>query len=191
MNKLIKGSVAGAAGVALLMGSFGTYAVWNDEAGMAGGSIQSGTLEVTSTGTAVWQDVSTATAKAIELDTFQVVPGDKLQMTQQFTLTAAGDNIAGAVSLVPGTLTDSADGKLADELTYEVTVTDGAEGFTFTKADSQVANAPTTYSFTGAGTELITANVVVDFSNLTPNADASKNATAELSGMQIQVTQDR
>ncbi len=30
MNKMIKGSIAGATGVALLMGGFGTYALWSD-----------------------------------------------------------------------------------------------------------------------------------------------------------------
>ena len=29
-NKMIKGSVAGATGIVLLMGGFGTYALWSD-----------------------------------------------------------------------------------------------------------------------------------------------------------------
>ena len=47
MNKMVKASVVGAAGVSLLMGGFGTYALWHDSAGTgAGTSITSGVLDV-------------------------------------------------------------------------------------------------------------------------------------------------
>ena len=38
-NKMIKGSVAGATGIVLLMGGFGTYALWQDSATLGGSSV--------------------------------------------------------------------------------------------------------------------------------------------------------
>ncbi len=42
MNKTIKGSLAGAAGVALLMGGFGSYAMWSDSEHSAPAACTSG-----------------------------------------------------------------------------------------------------------------------------------------------------
>ena len=50
MNKMIKGSIAGATGIALLMGGFGTYALWSDSQGISSGTVQSGTLDIVSRG---------------------------------------------------------------------------------------------------------------------------------------------
>src|SRR5688572_6565363 len=55
MNKMIKGSIAGATGVALLMGGFGTYALWSDSETLDGSSITSGVLGVEA-GAVTWKD---------------------------------------------------------------------------------------------------------------------------------------
>ena len=44
MNKIIKGSIAGAAGIALLLGGAGTFALWNDSTSVQGGKIKAGNL---------------------------------------------------------------------------------------------------------------------------------------------------
>ena len=44
MNKLVKGAVAGAAGIALLLGGAGTFALWNASTNVSTGSISTGTL---------------------------------------------------------------------------------------------------------------------------------------------------
>ena len=51
MNKLVKGSIAAAAGISLLMGGAGSLALWNDSVTVNAGTVSSGTLDV-STGTA-------------------------------------------------------------------------------------------------------------------------------------------
>src|SRR6478735_90065 len=92
MNKMVKASVVGAAGVSLLMGGFGTYALWHDSAGTgAGTSITSGVLDVNAN-TATWQDVS-ATGPNSWTPGNPIVPGDKLKMTQTFDVTATGANM--------------------------------------------------------------------------------------------------
>ena len=58
MNKLTKGAIATAAGIALLMGGAGTFALWNDSVGVNGGTVQTGTLDIDTTGTGTWKDVS-------------------------------------------------------------------------------------------------------------------------------------
>ena len=52
MNKLLKGAIAGAAGVALLLGGAGTFALWNSSATVTGGNIDAGNLHVADSGTA-------------------------------------------------------------------------------------------------------------------------------------------
>ena len=58
MNKLLKGSIAGAAGIALLLGGAGTFALWNDTAAASGGTVQSGNLSVVLNGSPAWKDIS-------------------------------------------------------------------------------------------------------------------------------------
>jgi alternate signal-mediated exported protein len=57
MNTKTKGIVAGVAGGALLLGAGGTFALWHDDAGVAGGIIRSGHLDVEAED-ATWYDVS-------------------------------------------------------------------------------------------------------------------------------------
>lgn len=101
MNKMVKGSLAGAAGVALLMGGFGTYATWTDTAGLEGGTVQTGRLDIEAV-PAVWDDLSTEEAgdwAATDL----MVPGDTVTMTQDFVINARGKNLAAELTFDPGT----------------------------------------------------------------------------------------
>lgn len=83
MNKLVKGSIAAAAGITLLMGGAGSLAIWNDSADTSAGSIATGELNITSTGPGAWADGITLW-----------VPGDTDTYTETFDIEAAGDNIA-------------------------------------------------------------------------------------------------
>jgi alternate signal-mediated exported protein len=102
MNKLVKGSVAGAAGVALLMGSFGTFALWSDEQAVAGGKVQSGVLSI-DPDAAVWKDESAGEPRPWAEGAL-IVPGDKITRTQTFTVTATGANMKGALSFDAGAI---------------------------------------------------------------------------------------
>ncbi|MFE6234931.1 SipW-dependent-type signal peptide-containing protein [Cellulosimicrobium sp. NPDC057862] len=66
MDTKIKGVVAGVAGGALLLGAGGTFALWHDEAGVAGGTIRSGLLDVETQETR-WFDVSPDQGDAADL----------------------------------------------------------------------------------------------------------------------------
>lgn len=97
MNKTTKGAIAGAAGIVLLLGGAGTFALWNDSTSFDGGTITSGTLSIDDSATGAWKDVSSdgpvgGTAIA-DIDAFRVVPGDTLAYTQNITIHATGDNL--------------------------------------------------------------------------------------------------
>lgn len=90
MNKLLKGSIAGAAGIVLLLGGAGTLAYWNDSANLTNaGSISSGVLNVEADAAAPgsWNN-------SISL----IVPGDTRTFTQSLDLAATGDNLKFTVS---------------------------------------------------------------------------------------------
>ncbi len=94
MNKMVKGSVAGAAGVALLMGSFGTYALWSDTEVVDPGNVTSGELQIVSSGDASWEDVSPDTDnRVLNADERVMVPGDVFKLTQPLDVTAEGTNL--------------------------------------------------------------------------------------------------
>src|SRR5688572_24467850 len=82
MNKMVKGSVAGATGIVLLMGGFGTYALWSDSATVPGGNVTSGTLNIESGGAATWKDLSTDSVSTTwDPAKDKMVPGDTIEMT--------------------------------------------------------------------------------------------------------------
>jgi alternate signal-mediated exported protein len=97
MNKMIKGSVAGATGIVLLMGGFGTYALWSDSSEMNSSRVTSGVLDikagaVTWDGTGAWEQGDL------------VVPGDVVTRTQVFTIRGTGSNLAGAIDFTQGSV---------------------------------------------------------------------------------------
>lgn len=87
MNKLVKASVASAAGIALLMGGAGSLALWNDSATVSSGTVSTGELSLTSDGAGTWDN-----------DIALWVPGDTDTYTEEFTVVATGDNIAAEIS---------------------------------------------------------------------------------------------
>jgi len=94
MNKLLKGSIAGAAGIALLMGGAGTFALWNDAATLTGGTVTAGTLTATAVagGTVTVKHGIAGTAVPLT-PTFKIVPGDIVTYTQNVAINASGDNL--------------------------------------------------------------------------------------------------
>lgn len=81
MNKLTKAAIAGAAGIALLLGGAGSLAYWNDSADVTSTSINSGSLSV---------EVESAARDTTITDW---VPGDTATYTANVKVVAAGDNI--------------------------------------------------------------------------------------------------
>lgn len=108
MNKLTKASIAGAAGIALLLGGAGTLAVWSDTEIIPGGTIASGTLEITAS-TGSWDDAP---------DLW--VPGDTFTYTGEVEITATGDNLVAQLTIDTSAVTG--DEELLDALVFDVTV---------------------------------------------------------------------
>lgn len=111
MNKLIKGAVAGAAGIALLLGGAGSFALWNGTATANAGVIDSGTLSLTPVdGSGTWTNTpyNSSTPVAINISTFKVVPGDTLTFTQKLNVTAIGNNLKATLALDPATIVATA-----------------------------------------------------------------------------------
>ena len=90
MNKLVKGSIAGAAGIALLLGGAGTFALWNSTATLSAQTITAGTLSLTANSDGVWKKLD---GTVINPTTFRIVPGTTLEYTQTLTVSAVGDGL--------------------------------------------------------------------------------------------------
>lgn len=140
MNKLIKGSVAAAAGIALLMGGAGSLALWNDSATVNAGTVNSGTLTLNSNGDGAW-DQSLA----------YIVPGDTVTYTETFEVVAIGDNLSAELTSNIASIIDGIDGS--------------ASTTTFTVVDSSltpVVPALGVYSL-GEDTYTVSVSIEVDF----------------------------
>ncbi len=95
MNKLVKGAVATAAGVALLMGGAGTFALWNTSEEVNAGTVEAGTLTIASAPPPEPGKTSRRQQqlRIIDISDWRIVPGDKLEFTQNVTINATGDNL--------------------------------------------------------------------------------------------------
>lgn len=178
MNKLIKGSLAGAAGVALLMGGFGTYATWTDSAGMQGNSISSGVMDIAA-GVVVWDDLAT-TGTGDWTATDLLVPGDTVVRTQTFTVTGTGKSLEGTIKLTGAGVTSGGFGDLLD-VKVEVT-SDG---------NTKLTQSGNDFAFTDPfGTSILTAVVTYKFS-ADATAQQAQNATATVADSTITIQQTR
>ena len=166
MNKMIKGSVAGATGIALLMGGFGTYALWSDSENLAENGVQSGELDIATSGGA-YDDANTGAANDWTAAD-KMVPGDKVTYTQTFTVKASGKKLAGTIAYVKPSLTSTFAG-----LTHSVAVTSSSSSVTETAPGSNqfAFNAP-------FGTATLTAVVTYTLpSGTSGQTDQNKAAT--------------
>ena len=160
-STLIKGTAAIAVGAALLLGGGGTLANWNAEATAAPGTIVAGDLNVAKTAAGVWKDRAGTT---IDINTYKVVPGDKLTFTQDLTVTLVGDKMAANVVLanVPAN-TFTADNVAISPLKLTNTAGD-------------VTSNTVLKPVTGSATQTVTASTVFEFkSTTTGRSDVAKN----------------
>ena len=179
MNKIVKGSVVGASGVALLLGGFGTYALWSDSDTVAGVTVTSGELDIAA-GTVAWTDNSVVgpnTWVAGDL----IVPGDTLKMTQVFTVRATGKNMKGTLSFTPGTTSLTPFGS---NLTIVPVVTASAGLTVVTAGSAWKFDAPLGTPAT------VTAVVTYTFSSAT-TAQQAQAAAASISASTFNLAQVR
>jgi alternate signal-mediated exported protein len=167
MNKLVKGSIAGAAGIALLLGGAGTLAYWNSSADLAGTNITSGTLTIAANGSAVAEHAVTGNAVSL------IVPGDVVEITQDVTISATGDNLKAALTVdSTGLLTPS--NALADNVDFTVTAYDGTtvvsglSNLTAAQAGS-IDSVVITATFDSATAGVVGQNMTLNLANLKVN----------------------
>jgi alternate signal-mediated exported protein len=113
MNKFVKGSLAGAAGIALLLGGFGSFALWSDTTTVTAGAVNSGELQI----------VESTTPGAWSPKLAYIVPGDTVTYTETFTVKAKGDNLHAKLTASVGDLGSTITGATA---TSSFAVTGGA-----------------------------------------------------------------
>ncbi|MFJ3383709.1 MULTISPECIES: alternate-type signal peptide domain-containing protein [unclassified Curtobacterium] len=109
MHKIVTGAIAGAAGVALLLGGAGTFALWNASASSAASSISSGTLTLSANNDGAWTDITNGRSAAINPTTALMVPGNTYQFTQTLTIGATGQDLKANLTYASQSITgDSA-----------------------------------------------------------------------------------
>ena len=165
-KKMTKGTIAITAGVVLLLGGAGTYALWEVNAPLDG-SVQTGDLNL-ELGEAVW---TLNGASVDELDAVRIAPGDSLALSQAMTVTATGDDLAAQLSLtnedafVPEQLTDHLE--VAFDLDAAWASENGTNSYLITSGDEPYdTTAEVTISFSSDTPDRVGANTPLDLSNL-------------------------
>jgi alternate signal-mediated exported protein len=191
MNKLTKGAIATAAGIALLLGGAGTFALWNGATTIAGGTIQTGSLSIAKTGNATWADTSTTKngTSAFDPSTQALVPGDTVTLTQQVTLTTTGKNLKANFTFDPTSITTdpAAAAVLSETLAATPVAATGAATLT------QVGTS-NVYTVTPGSAATTVVNVVftVTFDpNTTGNTAQSLSSALKLTALSYTLTQVR
>jgi len=186
MNKLVKGSIAGAAGIALLLGGAGTLATWNSAVTVsAPGTISAGTLDIVAkSGTITgdgWKLGSGATVASPA--SFKIVPGDTVTYTKTFNVTATGDNLSADIAL----------GTLAIAPANSATAADTALAAALTKSAAFTVNGAAATSISpAAGTQPVVVTVTTTYpKSVTASAEnGSKLGAVSLSNFSITLTQN-
>lgn len=161
MNRMVKGSIAGATGIALLMGGYGSYALWTDTGTAEGAAVTTGELDIEA-GAVAWDNTKTAQAddwSAAKL----IVPGDEITVTQTFTVTATGERMEGTLTFVPGAIDVPAG--FTQDITEYLAVSTEVAGPTVTG----LTKAGNTYTFTAPiGSQTFTTTATFTFDETTP-----------------------
>jgi alternate signal-mediated exported protein len=123
MNKIITGAIAGAAGIALLLGGAGTFALWNANASSAASQVSSGTLSLSANNDGSWLDITNGRSAAINPSTALMVPGNTYQFTQTLTVAATGNDLKANLTYASQSITGDAGLLAATTKTLAVTST--------------------------------------------------------------------
>ena len=192
MKKITKATLAAGAGVALLIGTGGTLAFWNDSVSLGGASIAAGNLQLTQKGTPTWQiqHTSGAVSAVSDISALRIVPGDKLIYTGDYTITAQGDNLVFKADVANGAIApavagNAADVKLSERLTQSAVYTiNGVAGQTATIKHRDAAS----------GTYDVSIAVTLEWpfgtaGDAAPNDNSAKLGKVSLSNFGVTATQ--
>lgn len=187
MNKFLKGGIAGAVGIVLLLGGAGTFALWNSSASTEAGTIAAGNLSVVASGAGSWT-VNGGTSRA-SMTGYKVVPGDVLVYSRTMKITATGDNLVATLSVAPAaiaaTSTAPADVALAAYLTKTATLAATGTGIS-------TGSAPFTVTAGAAGvSQDISVAVTITFPKSTTAGfeNDTKLGSVNLDALAVTLTQ--
>jgi len=121
MHKIVTGTIAGAAGIALLLGGAGTFALWNASASSAASSVSSGTLTLTANNDGAWTDITNGRSTAINPTTALMVPGNTFQFTQTLNIGATGQDLKANLTYASQSITGDSALLAATQKTLAVT----------------------------------------------------------------------
>lgn len=147
-----KGAAAVAAGLVVLLGGAGSFALWNAQGGLGETASSTGHLKA-DFGTTTWRDLTPGHEKdSVDISAFRLVPGDVLTGTATITVDAVGDNL-----VVKPTVTGADGAPIAEELPEDVsvdaTLTDAqGEPVTEVSAGKSTITAEVTLSYDVKGT---------------------------------------
>lgn len=188
MKKIITASVIGAAGIALLLGGAGTFALWNSSAATAGGTIVAGDLSITPSSRAATWTVNGGSPLST-LDGYPIVPGDVVRYTEDMVVSANGKGLTATLGVDPASIEATsasapADVALAKYLSANATLTATGDGISGTSAP---------YTVTGqTGHEQdITVGVTITFpKSSTPGIeDGTQNGSVDLDAVAVTLNQ--
>ncbi|MGO1973248.1 MAG: alternate-type signal peptide domain-containing protein [Propionibacteriaceae bacterium] len=154
MSKNIKGLIALAAACLLLLGGYGTYALWSDSEPIDGGEVAAGELKLEGATEGTWTDVSAGGegTPIPNIAEFLIVPGDTLNYSATATVLAKGDNLTATIEADPASITGDAE-LLADlEVTTEVLVGDGTVAEITEANDGDTVGVTVTLAFSADST---------------------------------------
>ncbi|WP_168626651.1 MULTISPECIES: alternate-type signal peptide domain-containing protein [unclassified Cryobacterium] len=179
MNKLTKAAIAGGAGIILLLGGGGTFAVWNASSNAGQATITAGSLSIVPNATSgTW---SSATGGAItDITNFRIVPGDVLTYTAAFDVTAVGDNLTASVALAPGAITPATTGDTDKNDALAARLTNSAS--------FKINNADVTTLTASAGVQTVTVSVSITWEDNAAD-NAAMTGAVNLANFGVTLTQ--
>lgn len=121
MHKIMTGTIASAAGIALLLGGAGSFALWNAEASSAATGVRSGTLTLTALDDGAWTDITNGRTDTIDPAKVLMVPGNTYRFTQTLVVGATGKDMRAQLTYAPQSITGDQGLIAATTRTLEVT----------------------------------------------------------------------
>jgi alternate signal-mediated exported protein len=188
MKRILTGSIAGATGIALLLGGAGTFALWNSSAAIAGAPLTAGTLTVETEDVVFWTDQY---GTEINMQSYKIVPGDVLTYTSFLDVTVRGDNLHARIAVDHGSISSAnSDASralkiLLDKSTSVSVDTDDLIGVPHDFSDDQ------TRFDLSEGDHMLHVTVTIEFLESFEDVDDddAKNASALLSNLGVTLTQ--
>lgn len=167
MNNSLKGAIGAAAGVALLLGGAGTFAMWNTTTSTDPATINTGQLSLAEA-TGTWKHGGAT----IDLSSFHLVPGDVITYTVPLTITATGDDLKAKLTVDSGSISGLT---TSGDVTVATALSSGGSGVTIDQTDHKSA----TITAPASGDYTVDATVTVTFTDVKDKAEQKLALTLE------------